>query len=223
MSSVLEFFSQPIRSYEHGLTISGAIPVELPANERDVHEVLEIDGEPIDIPPEHVRALGNTMLNMRTMIESGTRIRIDCTVFGLLMCGGEVFPDVYAAMQFPYRQTNTYSEVVDLDNAKDVPRALEPTILGDILPVRATPMLRPSHIAVRLSEQHDLYAQKFEDGVIGITDLNSAAQFYRSSAVGSVLTSRLENASGDPMQSYEVPGIEKFVPHRVATDFIILR
>jgi len=218
MKTVLEFNTSPVFSPVAEEKINIALLTRLSGSGTDkAVDRMKIDGDEVELPTNVVHSLSRTLKEVSRLIETRAYIRIDCMSFGMILCGGLVSPEIYKLQKFPYAMTNSYREVADTSRGGGVPRTLEPAILGDIKKNSDPSILKPEHMVVRLSDELDLYAQKFGDGYIGIADLASSASMYGSTAVGSVLTCRLENADGQSMLRYQSEDAEHSIPHSIIT------
>jgi hypothetical protein len=217
MSEYLVFDSRDHVDRETGDHITIAVPHELPTEVDPNVDVLRIDGEDAEVDPQVVQALVGALHTVREMAETRSPIRMDCMGFGVLLSGGKLSAAAYQENLFPYRQTNFYREVVTIAEAAEIPRVLEPAILGNIVDIDGDEMLGPEHMVVGLNPETDLYIQKFGYNYIGITGLAAAATCYRSDTVGSVLSTRVRNANHKALFSYKAPDEAKTLPAPIAT------
>jgi hypothetical protein len=217
MSEYLEFDSRNHVDRETVDHITIAVPHELPTEVNPSMDVLRIDGEDAEVDPDVVQALVRALHTIREMAETQSPIRMDCMGFGVLLSGGTLSVAAYQENLFPYKQTNFYREVAEVAEAAEIPRVLEPAILGNIVDINGDEMLGPEHMVVGLNPAADLYIQKFGYNYIGITGLEVAATCYRSDTVGSVLSTRVRNANHKALFSYKAPDEAKTVPAPIAT------
>lgn len=138
---------------------------------------LLVAGEVVELDERVLASLART-IKLGSQLEAEGN-RVDCVAFSVMLCGGTYLGVPYTHYYgggFGLERTIRYSDIRHASAPlADVP-AMKPLMLGSLT---GTPM-NPHHTNVRLSEDDNLFIQKFGDVGPIITDFETASRYYRS-------------------------------------------
>ena len=209
----IEFNTRSFQGPQEGVSFDVAVVTNLPELDNNPIEALRIDGAIEDVPSQSLLALSRALIRIKHLIDSKAYVRIDCNTFGILLCGGNIAPEIYETKQYPYTITSKYRSLAPVTDTGMEHPVLEPAVFGD---TRGYSIECSAH-GYRISDNPNLYLQKFGDSFFGITDKLIIAKIYGSTVTGASLSYHMHNAIGEAMFEYNAPDVETCQPEAIVT------
>jgi hypothetical protein len=199
----IEFASSPIGVARNG--VGEADCLITPADSIANHvEIIVINGETQTIEPFIAGALAKAIRASHEL--QSQNLRVDCSAFAVMLCGGFYqgvtrYDYDQSAKTIDYRKPGINARHLTLARIMEPLQLAEPFMLKGRVKV-----FWPRHTVVPVSKGINLYAHKFGEGPIALTDIETATKHYGTSLLATVLRMEFADQTGNPILAYHVPG-----------------
>lgn len=208
-AKALEFGRAPIGVERNGVGEANCLLTPVDSIASSV-ELIVINGETQQVEPFVAGALAQAI---KTTHEIQSRqMRVDCSAFAVMLCGGfyrGVPKGEYdiCAKAIDYRKPTINSRHFS------VARVMEPLQLAEpfLLKGRGT-VFWPQHTVVPVSEGRNLYAHKFGEGPVALTDLETATWHYGTNLLASIIRMEFADHIGRAVLTYGAPASDGHAP-----------